>query len=343
LKIALDATYSVGRNLSGVAVYSREILFGLARAYPQVRYRFCYRPHRFLRSFADRLPANASRRLLRDNRAPSADLFHGLNQRLPSTLNGRSVTTFHDLFVISGDYSTPDFRARFTAQARDAARRSDLIIAVSAFTARQIEQLLHVHPSKIRVIHHGARPVPAPALVMPREPIILSVGAIQRRKNIVRLVEAFEQTPNGWQLLLAGSFGFDSDAARQRIERSPRRGDIQMLGYIADSQLETLYARASIFAFPSLDEGFGMPMLDAMARGVPVLTSNISAMPEVVGDAGLLVDPTDVDSIAAGLYRLTTDTALTVRLVQAGLERAKQFTWEKAVQLTREVYEELIR
>jgi alpha-1,3-rhamnosyl/mannosyltransferase len=104
-----------------------------------------------------------------------------------------------------------------------------------------------------------------------------------------------------------------------------------------------LYARASIFAFPSLDEGFGMPMLDAMARGVPVLTSNISAMPEVVGDAGLLVDPTDVDSIAAGLYRLTTDTALTVRLVQAGLERAKQFTWEKAVQLTREVYEELIR
>lgn len=342
MKIALDATYSVGRNLSGVAVYSREILFGLSRAYPQARYRFCYRPHRFLRSFSDRLPANASRRLLRDNRAPSADLFHGLNQRLPSAPNRRSVTTFHDLFVISGDYSTPDFRARFTAQARDAAQRSDLIIAVSAFTAGQVEQLLHVDPAKIRVVHHGARPVPSQASVIPREPVILTVGAIQRRKNTVRLIEAFERTPPEWKLFLAGSFGFDSDAARQRIERSPRRQDIQMLGYVPDSELEQLYARASIFAFPSLDEGFGMPLLDAMARGVPVLTSSASAMPEIVGDAALLVDPADVHSLSAGLCRLTADTALRTRLAAAGLDRAKQFTWEKSVRLIWGVYEELV-
>ena len=122
----------------------------------------------------------------------------------------------------------------------------------------------------------------------------MSVGAIQRRKNIVRLVEAFEQLASGWKLVLAGSFGFGSEAALQRIERSPRKQDIQVLGYVSDSQLEELYRRASIFAFPSLDEGFGMPVLDAMARGVPVLTSNVSAMPEVAGDAALLVDPTDV-------------------------------------------------
>ena len=167
MKIALDATYSLGPNLTGVGVYSREILFGLARAHPEASYLFCYRPHRFLRSFSERLPRNASRRLLGENSAPSADLFHGLNQRLGTARHRRSVTTFHDLFVISGDYSTPEFRERFTAQARAAAQRSDLIIAVSAFTASQVEQLLHVEPSKLRVIPHGTRRAPSPPLPFP--------------------------------------------------------------------------------------------------------------------------------------------------------------------------------
>jgi glycosyltransferase involved in cell wall biosynthesis len=323
-------------------VYSREVLQGLSRTHPEARYLFCYRPHRFLRSFADPLPPNASRRLLRENGAPSADLFHGLNQRLGSARHRRAVSTFHDLFVISGDYSTPEFRERFTAQARAAAERSDLIIAVSAFTARQLQQLLHVEPSRIRVIHHGVRPVVLTAPPIAREQMILSVGAIQRRKNTVRLVEAFEQLDPGWKLVLAGSSGFDSHEALQRIERSPRKRDIQVLGYVPDSQLEELYGRATIFAFPSLDEGFGMPVLDAMARGVPVLTSNVSAMPEVAGGAALLVDPMDVASIAEGLSRLALDSALRDTLIQAGMARAKGFSWEESVEATWKVYRELL-
>jgi glycosyltransferase involved in cell wall biosynthesis len=351
LKIALDATYALGRDLSGVGVYSREILHGLAygdaRVHPEARYLFCYRPHRFLGSFAHALPPNASRRLLLENRAPSADLFHGLNQRLGSARHRRAVSTFHDLFVISGDYSTPEFRERFTAQARAAAERSDLIIAVSRFTARQVEQLLGVDPARIRVIHHGVRPGgvrPAPRSTVPqaREPIILSVGAIQRRKNTVRLVEAFEQLDPGWKLVLAGSSGFDSEVALERIERSPRKQDIQVLGYVPDSELEELYQRAAIFAFPSLDEGFGMPVLDAMARGVPVLTSNASALPEVAGDAALLVDPHDVTAIAGGLRRLTADTALREQFTRAGLARVQEFSWEKSVEATWRVYRELL-
>ncbi len=342
MKIALDATYSLGPNLTGVGVYSREILFGLARAHPEASYLFCYRPHRLLRSFSERLPAKASRRLLRENRAPSADLFHGLNQRLGTARHRRSVTTFHDLFVISGDYSTPEFRERFTAQARAAAEHSDLIIAVSAFTARQVEQLLHVEPSKLRVIPHGTRPAPLPPALVPREPIILSVGAIQRRKNIVRLVEAFELAPPGWQLFLAGSFGFEAEEALACIASSSRKQDIQVLDYVTRAELEELYQRASIFAFPSLDEGFGMPVLDAMARGIPVLTSKRSAMREVAGDAALLVDPTDVHSIADGLVRLATDTDLRDTLIRAGSARAKDFTWEKSVEATWKVYRELL-
>ena len=342
MKIALDATYSLGRNLSGVGVYSREILFGLARAHTEAGYLFCYRPHRFLRSFSDRLPSNASRRLLWENRTPSADLFHGLNQRLGPARHRRSVTTFHDLFVISGDYSTPEFRERFTAQARAAAHRSDLIIAVSAFTAGQVEQLLRVDPSRIRVIHHGVRPPLQSQAPRAKEPMILSVGAIQRRKNIVRLVEAFEQLAPEWKLVLAGSFGFDSEAARERIERSPRKQDIEVLGYVTNPELEDLYRRTSILAFPSLDEGFGMPVLDAMARGVPVLTSNVSAMPEVAGDATLLVDPTSVRAIAEGLHRLATSDELRGTLIRAGLTRSREFTWEKSVDATWKVYEELM-
>jgi glycosyltransferase involved in cell wall biosynthesis len=259
-----------------------------------------------------------------------------------STGYRRTVSTFHDLFVLSGDYSTAEFREKFARQAREAAERSDLIIAVSRFTAGQVEGLLNVDPAGIRVIPHGVRLVPPVAASPKREQMILFVGALQRRKNVVRLVEAFEQLAPGWKLVFAGAFGFAAQEALQRIEASPRCGDIQVLGYVPDGLLEDLYRRAAVFAFPSLDEGFGMPVLEAMARGVPVLASNVSALPEVCGDAALLVDPTDSVAIAEGLRKLTTDEALRERLVRKGLARSGEFSWEKAVESTWSVYQELL-
>jgi glycosyltransferase involved in cell wall biosynthesis len=341
LKIALDATYSLGRNLSGVGVYSRQILNGLALAHPEASFLYCYRPHRLLPSFRDSLPHNATRSLLWKSWPRRADLFHGLNQRIDIRYR-RTIATFHDLFVLSGDYSTPDFRARFAAQARAAAERSDLIIAVSRFTARQVKELLKVEPARIRVIPHGTRSPSLHPTSINREQMILFVGAIQRRKNVVRLVEAFEGVASSWKLVLAGSFGFGAEEAIERIEQSPRKNDIQVLGYVPEPVLEDLYRRASVFAFPSLDEGFGMPLLDAMARGVPVLTSNVSAMPEVTGDAAWLVNPTDVASISEGLLKLTNDGALRAHLTQKGLKRSGEFSWEKAASETWNVYQELL-
>jgi len=342
LKVALDATYSLDRNLSGVGVYSRELLFGLASANPEARFSFCYRPHRFLRSFSDRLPENCRRCLLWGGWPSAPDLFHGLNQRIDSTRYQRTVATFHDLFVLTGEYSTPEFRRRFAEQARLAAQRSDLIIAVSAFTARQVRDLLKVEQTRIRVVHHGVRPPSKPAPSASREKLILFVGAIQHRKNLVRLVEAFEQVSNGWKLVLAGSSGFGAEEILQRIQSSPRSADIEVSGYVAPEHLEELYSHASVFAFPSLDEGFGMPVLEAMSRGVPVLTSNTSALPEVSGDAALLVDPADVDSIAHGLQSLMEDEGLRADLIRKGFEHSSQFTWEKAVEKTWQVYRELL-
>lgn len=144
------------------------------------------------------------------------------------------------------------------------------------------------------------------------------------------------------ELHLAGSFGFDSEEALARIAASSRKQNIRVLQYVTADRLEDLYRRASILAFPSLAEGFGMPILDAMARGVPVLTSNVSAMPEVAGDAALLVDPTDVESIAGGLHRLMTDSPLRARLIEAGFARVKELTWEKSIEATWKVYQELL-
>jgi O-antigen biosynthesis alpha-1,2-mannosyltransferase len=341
LKIALDATYSLDRHLSGVGVYSREMLFGLARAHPESEFLFCYRPHRYVRSFSDRLPANSTRRLLWKGWPQSPDLFHGLNQRIDSTRYRRTVSTFHDLFVLTGEYSTPEFRRRFAEQARLAAARSDLIIAVSAFTAGQVRDLLKVEPGRIRVVHHGAHRPPRVGPASSRERMILFVGAIQHRKNLVRLVEAFEQVAGGWKLVLAGSLGFGASEIQTRIAASSRRANIDVPGYITAERLEALYARASIFAFPSLDEGFGMPVLDAMARGVPVLTSNTSALPEISGDAALLVNPLDVESIAHGLGSLIENEHLRAELAAKGLAHSEGFIWERATKETWDVYREL--
>ena len=342
MKIALDATYSLDPNLSGVGVYSREVLYGLATAHPEAGYLICYRPHRYLRSFSARLPSGCYRKLLWKDWPRSADLFHGLNQRIHSTRYRRTVSTFHDLFVMTGEYSTPEFRQRFAGQARTAAERSDLIITVSRFTAGQLEALLHIEPARIRVIPHGARRASPDATPRKRERTILFVGAIQRRKNVARLVQAFEQIATGWTLVLAGSTGFGAEEALQRIDASPRKEDIRVLGYVSGAVLEDLYQRASVFAFPSLDEGFGMPVIDAMARGLPVLTSNVSALPEVAGDAAWLVDPGDTTAIAEGLRRLTEDQALRHHLAQRGLARSAGFTWERTVEETWKVYQELL-
>ena len=344
MTIALDATYSLGDALSGVGLYSREILFGLAAAHPETRFHFYYRPHRFLRARREPLPANVRRRLLAGPLGPRrAALFHGLNQRLPEITAPISIATFHDIFVMTGEYSTPEFRERFAAQARDAATRATAIITVSEFTRRQVISLLGVAPAKVTAVHHGTRRLPAAPSAAAPENIVLNVGAIQKRKNIARLVEAFETLDSSWRLVLVGSSGYGAEEILARIERSPARARITLTGYISSEALAQWYTRATIFAFPSLDEGFGMPVLEAMAGGIPVLTSNRSALPEVAGDAALLVDPEDTEALGEALRAMAAQSDLRTELAQRGVLHARHFTWDKAVRETWNVYRQVLR
>ena len=334
MNLALDATYSLGSELSGVGVYSRELLRTLAATYPEQRFRWSYRPNRFLKSFREPKPANVTRSVLWDTLGPRRGLFHGLNQRLPRRRYPLQIATFHDLFVLTGQYSTPEFRRRFTLQARQAAEQADLIIAVSHFTAGQVHALLGVEKSRIRVVHHGIVPREIPQC--PKEKMVLCVGAIQIRKNTARLLEAFRAMPTDWRLVLAGSAGYRSDTLL-----STPHDRVTITGYIEDQELATLYAKASVFAFPSLDEGFGMPVLEAMSAGVPVITSNRSALPEVVGDAAILIDPENTAELGDALNQMAQNEKYRSELAARGFIRAQLFTWERAAQQTWAAYREL--
>lgn len=342
MRIALDATYSVSSELTGIGVYSNKLIHGLAIAHPNDHFSLCYRPKQFLHAAVPHF-GNVRRRLLVPPLPLSSfDVFHALNQRLDHRPARHVISTFHDLFVMTSDYSTLEFRARFTEQARHAAARSDLIIAVSEFTSTQIQNLLHVDRSRIRVVPHG---VDAPDLPeeSARENIILFVGALQIRKNIARLVAAFEAVNTSWRLVLAGpSNGYGADSILDAIAASSARDRIELTGHIPRRTLDTLFRKASIFAFPSLDEGFGIPVLEAMAFGIPVVTSNKSALPETAGDAAMLIDPTRTDEIGAALARLIDDVDKRRALGKLGRERALQFSWKRTVDLTYRVYRELV-
>ena len=148
--------------------------------------------------------------------------------------------------------------------------------------------------------------------------------------------------PNGWRLAIAGSTGgFGAQDELLAVEQSSRRSDIDILGYVPGERLEELYSRASVFAFPSLDEGFGMPVLDAMAHGIPVVTSSRSALPDVAGHAAALIDPEDIEALGEALRTLARNEDLREDLAQHGRHRALQFPWQKAIERTWSVYVEL--
>ena len=176
-----------------------------------------------------------------------------------------------------------------------------------------------------------------------KENIILTVGAIQKRKNISRIVKVFERLEGDWKLVLAGARdGFGASEILDQIERSKKRTSIHLLGYVTDMQLEELYRRASIFFFPSLDEGFGIPVLEAMARGVPVITSNRSALPEAAGEAAVIVDPSDEEEMLLALRTVAGQSGFRKELIRRGFERVAGMTWKKAVEETWKCYSELL-
>lgn len=261
-------------------------------------------------------------------------------------LHPRSVVTIHDLGYLHEPEAHPPAQRRMldwtTRWSCGAARR---VIAVSEATKRDLLDYYRVPAQRIVVIPHGIEPMTPPAdevqsvrnaHALP-ERFVLAVGTIQPRKNLGRLAKAMSRIAQSGlphHLLIAGKRGWLADQVEQEIERSGASARIRLLGYVATDELPALYAAADAVCFPSLYEGFGLPALEAMAAGTPLLISDRGALPEVAGNAALIVDPLDIAAIAHGLIRLLTDTDLRTRLIARGRRRVAAFTWDQTARQT---------
>jgi glycosyltransferase involved in cell wall biosynthesis len=270
------------------------------------------------------------------------------------------VTTIHDLaFEHLPETFTRRGKAQLRLTVRHTARHAAHILTVSEFSRQDIIKTYRLPPGKITVTHNGceAQFTPQPAAEREAATIkqkfgiardyLLAVGSLQPRKNLVRLLCAYaqlrEQQPDfQLQLVIVGRQLWLYQEILREIRQQNFVADVIVTGYASDADLPALYRSAVALLYPSLFEGFGLPPLEAMACGTPVITSNSSSLPEVVGDAALLVNPYDESELAQAMWRITNDAALRSQLSQAGLQQAKRFTWAAAAEKTWAVYQAII-
>jgi glycosyltransferase involved in cell wall biosynthesis len=282
-------------------------------------------------------------------------LFHGTNYNVPLWTPCPTVVTIHDLSLVLHSNTHPEnlvqrARRRLPVMTRIATR----IITDSESVKREICEHLNVRPEKITSVPLAPRqvfqPVAEPAARDTRyrlgvnDEFILFVGTVEPRKNLVTLVNAFEEvlrnTELNPQLVIAGQRGWMNEDLFARIENAALSRNICFTGYLTDEDLRALYSSCRVAVYPSLYEGFGLPPLEAMACGAPVITSRIPVIMETSAEAARLVNPTDVHELAAALVELLTDADAREQLSRAGLERAAEYTWERTAEKTLEVYQE---
>ena len=280
-------------------------------------------------------------------------IYHETNF-VASRYKGPMVVTIHDL----SHRRHPEFHPRVAVEYLDreipkTLRQAQIVIADSHHTKNDIVDIYGVPESKVVTIHLGVEAAFQPysaescaetlaALGLKHRGFVLSVCTLQPRKNLLRLVEAFAQLPaemrSAFPLVLIGADGWKNSALMRVIEPLARDGQVVVPGYVPRENLLKLYASAALFAYPSLFEGFGLPVAEAMASGVAVLTSNLTSLPEVSAGAAWEVDPYSIDDIAAGMEGLLGDPALRDELIAKGLRRAADLTWEATVAQTCAVY-----
>ena len=290
-----------------------------------------------------------------DLRREKVDLFHAPHYVLPPLTPCKSVVTIHDCIHLRFPQYLPNRLGYVYARSSlwVATHRATRVLTVSETSKRDILRYFHVPESKIDVIYNaiderlGEAPSDAEmAQVRERyqlnDPFVLYAGNIKPHKNLERLIEAFHTLRRGGlenvKLLIIGDEISKYATLRRAVQRHKLHKHVRFFGFVSDKTLASLYRLASVFVFPSLYEGFGLPPLEAMASGTPVVTSNVSSLPEVAGDAAVLVDPYDAIDIKEGIKRVLSDPVLREEMKRKGLQRAREFSWERSAARTREIY-----
>jgi glycosyltransferase involved in cell wall biosynthesis len=368
-RVGLNLLYLVPGETGGGEIYARRLVPALARARPEVEFVAFVNREAFATLDTESLGPgvelvrvdisgrNRMHRVVAEQvalprllRRRGVELVHSLGTTTPLRPGVPSVVTLYDVIYASHpEAHTRVMRAGMRVLVPLAARSADRIITLSGASAAEITRFLGVPPEQIDVVHLAGRPpgeaTPA-AVVRGRSDLgdsrlVLSVSARRPHKNLTRLLQAFagiRSRPRP-QLVLPGySTAFDDELADQ-VRQLKLADRVSFLGWVPDADLEGLYAEAECFVFPSLAEGFGLPLLEALERGLPVACSRASSLPEVAGGAARYFDPLDVEDIRAALDELLSDPGLRSSLAEAGRQQARAFSWERTAEKTLAVYE----
>ncbi|MGF1507221.1 MAG: glycosyltransferase family 4 protein [Anaerolineae bacterium] len=355
--IGIDYTAALSQS-AGIGRSVRELTAALVSGYPQAEWRL------FAAGVRGPIPAGAvlHRSLLSERshnriwqrlRLPvpvelwtgPQDLYHAPDFSLPPS-RAASVLTVHDLaFVHHPAETLPGMLHYLNAVVPRGVARAAHVITPSESARQDVIARYGAPPQKVSAVAHGVEPRFTPEGPLydlpPGDPVVLRVGTLQPRKNHSTLVRAMAAVP-GARLVIAGGRGWAYDAVRAEIERAGLACRVSLIGYVPDADLPSLYRCADVFVYPALYEGFGLPVLEAMASGTPVIAADRASLPEVVGEAGLLVDPLDAAARAAAIRRVLADRALADRLRAAGIERAAGFTWGKAAAAVWTIYQHVL-
>ena len=368
MRIAIDA-----RKLRdyGIGTYIRNLVRHLARIDRSTEYVLIVQPVDIeiggelgenFRTIPDWSRAYSIREQLTiplDLRREKIDLFHAPHYVLPPLTPCKSVVTIHDCIHMRFRQYLPNRLGYVYARSSlwVATHRSTRVLTVSETSKRDILRYFRIPESKIDVIHNaiderlGAAPT-EDEMAQVREryqlnaPFVLYTGNIKPHKNLERLIEAFNTLRRGGlehvKLLIIGDEISKYATLRRAVHRYKLHKHVRFFGFVSDKTLASLYRLASVFVFPSLYEGFGLPPLEAMAAGTPVITSNVSSLPEVAGDAAILIDPYVPDEIDDPRRRVLTEPELRDDLRSRGLARVQQFSWDRSVRRVREIYDEVL-
>jgi glycosyltransferase involved in cell wall biosynthesis len=280
------------------------------------------------------------------------DVFHSSDWTQPPS-RAAKVTTIHDFgFLKYPEVAHPKIKAVHQRRLAWVKKEADLVIAVSQSTKRDIMEILAIPEKKIKVVYEAAsedfKPIKNKKKIEQVKKkfkingnYLLSVATLEPRKNLKRIIEAFKMLKTkDLKLVIVGKQGWDDSLPKLNFKR--RNSKIIFTGYISGENKTALYSGATCLVYPSLYEGFGLPVLEAMKCGCPVLASNISSLPEVAGHAGILVDPVDVEEIAKGMGEIINNKEKREEMIKKGLKQIKKFSWEKAAKETLKIYQEVV-
>lgn len=361
MRIGIDASTLLKEHRTGKENHIVRLVRHLAEIDQQNAYYICYRVSRLRRSRACYVPGqgNFHRKLIQEPLnllfERRLDVFHGPELRLPKYRHPALVSTLHDLFsVVSENFGSAEFREKKKIQYQSVIARAARIICISDHTRRDAIRHLDVPEEKLVVVHEGIgeqfQPQGEDEHQRVREKyglgsdFALYVGGISKRKNTQRLLEAFalvaREHDGEIELVLGGREGYGHEEVMATYRSLGIEDRCRFIGFIPEDDLPALYSAARLFVFPSLYEGFGHPVLEAMACGTPVVSSAVSAIPELAGDDAVLVDPLEARQIADGILRVLSDSQLSADLVERGKARAKLFPWTETARKTLDVYRE---